>query len=104
MKQAEALRKSHKHRHHASRITWAYGRKSGYAGHLLAWERQAIADAYLEGEKIAVICEEFRVSESSVNRITRKLGVPCRPRAYVTRSLPKKQKQYKRYHHKKVTS
>lgn len=42
------------------------------------WERQAILDAYRDGEKLEVIALEFGVSISAISKIARAHGVPPR--------------------------
>ena len=42
------------------------------------WERQAILDAYRDGEKLEIIALEFGVSISAISKIARANGVPPR--------------------------
>lgn len=46
---------------------------------LLEWERNAIVDAYREGEKVASISSEFGVSEDYPTILARRRGVAARP-------------------------
>lgn len=55
---------------------------------LLPWERQAIADAYEKGEKLAALAAEFRVLPTSVSRTAERAGIPRRPRHHAPRSSP----------------
>lgn len=45
---------------------------------LLDWERQAIVDAFLAGEKIEAIAAEFGVTRSYPGVLARRMGVPAR--------------------------
>lgn len=42
------------------------------------WERQAILDAYRDGEKLEVIALEFDISISAISKIARASGEPPR--------------------------
>ena len=45
---------------------------------LLEWERQAILDAYREGEKVAALCAEFGVARNYPRSLARRRGFPVR--------------------------
>ena len=45
---------------------------------LLDWEKQAILDAYLDGEKVIAICAEFDVSHRYPVFLVKSLGLKCR--------------------------
>lgn len=49
------------------------------ARRLLAWERDAIVDAYIDGEKVAAISSEFGVSGAYPTILARRRGVVGRP-------------------------
>lgn len=49
------------------------------APRLLDWERDAIVEAYRDGEKVASISSEFGVSEDYPTILARRRGVVGRP-------------------------
>lgn len=62
--------------------------KRGAFPYLMEWMRQAIVDAYLDGEKRASIAAEFGVQPNHVRMLAASRGIP--PRA--ARGRPKKVK------------
>lgn len=42
------------------------------------WERQAVADAYLGGEKLSALSAEFGCTESAISRLAESRGFPRR--------------------------
>lgn len=45
------------------------------------WERQAVIDAYRNGEKLEAIAAEFNCSGVAVSRLAQRAGLPRRSRA-----------------------
>jgi DNA-directed RNA polymerase specialized sigma24 family protein len=58
-------------------MTLKTSRKAGRR--LQDWERQAILDAYIDGEKLEAVACEFGVTMWAVNKIGRRAGEPPRP-------------------------
>lgn len=57
------------------------------------WEKQAIADAYVAGEKVEAVASEFAIICSHVRQVARRLGAkvrgPGRPPKQKTESIVK---------------
>ena len=53
---------------------------------LQEWEYEAIAQAYLAGEKLLAIAAEFDTTESAVSRIAERHGLPRRPVSFKGRN------------------
>ena len=45
---------------------------------LQPWERQAVIDAYRDGEKLAAIAAEFNCSDAAVSQLAKRAGLPRR--------------------------
>jgi hypothetical protein len=46
---------------------------------LLPWQRQAALDAYVAGEKLAVIAVEFGCSDAAISQLAKRHGLARRP-------------------------
>lgn len=47
--------------------------------YLLDWEKQALVDAYMAGEKLTSLAEEFGVDHSTISHLAKRWGCPRRP-------------------------
>lgn len=59
---------------------------------LLEWEREAISQAFRDGEKRAAIAAEFGADESAISHLAKRRGIPSRlktmdPTRYGRRTL-----------------
>jgi hypothetical protein len=70
------------HRQKPPRIANAHQRASNRddAGgkRLQPWERQAVIDAYRDGEKLEAIAAEFNCSGAAVSQLAKRAGLPRR--------------------------
>lgn len=46
---------------------------------LLEWERFAVVEAYLNGEKIEALAAEFNIAKTTITKRARKAGAAARP-------------------------